>query len=150
MRVRLRVCLRRGWAVMVDLKDFFGFAIDEGLDVGTHKFDGKGELKGHRFHLRVDSRGKGVLMIDASKLLFLNGTAIDYIRSYLEGWSEKEAARYIRRRYKGVDYETAQRHFRSVKAMLDFSIGWVLPVTSFANPWASLTRLSAADLTLLA
>jgi len=104
---------------MVDLKDFFGFAIDEGLDVGTHKFDGKGELKGHRFHLRVDSRGKGVLMIDASKLLFLNGTAIDYIRSYLEGWSEKEAARYIRRRYKGVDYETAQRHFRSVKAMLD-------------------------------
>ncbi len=104
---------------MVDLRDFFGLAIDEGLETGTHKYDGKGYLKGHRFHLRVDSKGKGVLLIDASKLLFLNGTALDYIRSYLEGWSDKEAARYIRRRYKGVDLETARRHYLAIKAALN-------------------------------
>lgn len=113
--LRLRVC---GWWQMIDLKDFLGLSVDRPLGVGAHKFDGKGDLKGHRFHLRVDGEGKGVLLIDASKLLFLNGTALDYIRAALENWSEAEAARYIRRRYKGVDFETAKAHFVAIRAAL--------------------------------
>jgi len=105
--------------MMVDIKDFLGLAVDEGLQTGAHKYDGKGDLKGHRFHLRVDAQGKGVLLIDASKIVFLNGTALDYVRAYLEDWSDKEAVRYIRRRYKAVDRETALRHYLNVKTALN-------------------------------
>lgn len=117
MRMRLCMCLC-GRGPMIDLRDFFGLAEDRGLEQGAHKYDGNGELKGHRFHLRVDAGEKGVLLIDASKLLFLNGTALDYVRACLEGWSDKEAARYIRRRYNGVDLETATKHYLAVKVAL--------------------------------
>ena len=66
-------------------KDSLGLAIDEGLETGTYKYDGQGELKGHRFHLRVDSHGKGVLLIDASRLVFLNGTALDAFPKFTFG-----------------------------------------------------------------
>jgi hypothetical protein len=47
----------------------------KGLRAGVHRYDGKGDLKGHRFHLRIDSESKGALLIDASSIIFLNGTA---------------------------------------------------------------------------
>ncbi|MBE0518616.1 MAG: hypothetical protein IH630_05255, partial [Thermoplasmata archaeon] len=56
-----------------------------GLKPGTYKYDGTGDLAHHRFHIRVDNQTKGVLMVDASKLIFLNGTALDYVRCILEG-----------------------------------------------------------------
>jgi radical SAM protein with 4Fe4S-binding SPASM domain len=103
---------------MIDLKDFLGLAPDESLEKGTYKYDGKGDYKGHRFHLRVDGNGKGVLIIDASKLVFLNGTALDYVRACLEDWSATEAARYIRRMYKGVDLESAKHHYLVIRSIL--------------------------------
>ncbi len=90
----------------------------EGLKPGTYKFDGKGELAHHRFHLRVDDKRKGVLIVDAAKLVFLNGTALDYVRCALEGRSEREAVRYVRLRYKNVAKATASEHYAMTKRQL--------------------------------
>ncbi len=90
----------------------------KGLSPGIHKYDGKGDLKLHRFHLRVDSESKGALLVDASSIIFLNGTALDYVRCALEGRSEKATAKYMRRRYRGLDSAKAMEHFRSIKAQL--------------------------------
>ena len=87
-----------------------------GLKQGAYRYDGKGDLKGHRFHLRVDSESKGVLMIDASKLVFLNGSALDYVRCYLEGWSDRDAAKYMRTRYRGLKKAQLNEHYERVKS----------------------------------
>jgi radical SAM protein with 4Fe4S-binding SPASM domain len=87
-----------------------------GLKQGTYRYDGKGDLKGHRFHLRVDSESKGVLMIDASKLIFLNGSALDYVRCYLEGWSSRDTAKYMRTRYRRLEKATLEEHYERVKS----------------------------------
>jgi len=91
---------------------------NEALKPGTYRYDGQKELSGHRFHLRVDSKKKGVLLIDASKLVFLNGTAIDYVRCFLEGKSEVQTTRYMRNRYKNLKRATAEEHYDRVRAQL--------------------------------
>ncbi len=90
----------------------------KGLPQGVHKYDGKGDLKLHRFHLRVDSESKGALLVDASSIVFLNGTALDYVRCALEERSEKAAAKYMRRRYRGLDKAKAMDDFRRIRAQL--------------------------------
>ncbi|NIP36442.1 MAG: hypothetical protein GWN18_15920, partial [Thermoplasmata archaeon] len=67
----------------------FDLFAEGGLEPGTYKYDGVDDLAGHRFHLRVDSERKGVLMVDASRLLFLNGTALDLARCVLEDMDER-------------------------------------------------------------
>jgi radical SAM protein with 4Fe4S-binding SPASM domain len=88
---------------------------------GVYKYDGKGDLKNHRFHLRIDSERKGVLLVDAANLVFLNGTAVDYVHLVLEDRNEERAAKYMMRRYRNLDHDTAIRHFRETKTqLLDF------------------------------
>lgn len=89
-----------------------------GLSPGTYKYDGKGELAHHRFHLRVDSQMKGVLLIDASKLVFLNGTAIDLVRCALEERSPRDAIRYMMRRYKKVKKDTISADYSRIRSQL--------------------------------
>jgi len=117
--MRLRVCMRlcRGWQVM-PFKGLFKAKEAPGLKPGTYRYDGSGELAHHRFHLRVDSESKGVLLVDASKIVFLNGTAVDYVRCVLEGRSPDDAARYMRDRYKRLDRFTAMSHYERVRTQL--------------------------------
>ena len=91
---------------------------DRGLKKGLYTYDGKGEFKSHRFHLRVDSDQKGVLIIDAAKLIFLNGTALDFVRCILDGRGQTAAVKYIRRRYKNVDKEKAASDYAAVLKQL--------------------------------
>ena len=56
-------------------------------------------------------RQKGVLIIDASQLIELNGTALDYVRCVLEGRSEESMYRYMGHRYKNLDRATAAEHY---------------------------------------
>ena len=89
-----------------------------GLKPGTYKYDGEGDLAQHRFHIRVDSDMKGVLLVDASKLIFLNGTAIDYVRCILEGKDADRAYAYMKRRYKGLKRADALKDYESVRERL--------------------------------
>jgi len=103
---------------MTPFKDFFARPEKIGLASGTYRYDGKDDLKGHRFHLRVDAKGKGVLLVDASKIVFLNGTALDYVRCYLEGKNESEAAAYMRIRYKHLGKQTAKADYGRIREQL--------------------------------
>ncbi|MGD9963668.1 MAG: hypothetical protein AB7S97_07220, partial [Thermoplasmata archaeon] len=89
-----------------------------GLKPGTYKYDGAGALARHRFHVRVDSASKGVLMVDGSKIVFLNGTALDYVRCILEGKDADAAYAYMRRRYKGLKRAAAREDYASINDRL--------------------------------
>jgi radical SAM protein with 4Fe4S-binding SPASM domain len=103
---------------MIDLERIWPGARYIGLKSGTHRYDGKGDLAGHRFHLRVDPRSKGVLMVDASKLIFLNGTALDYTRCYLEGRTDSQTLRYMKHRYRRLDKSAVEAHYHRVKSQI--------------------------------
>ncbi len=110
--LRVRLCLRRRGEMMK-----IGRRL-KGLSPGTHRYDGRGDLAHHRFHLRVDNQRKGVLLIDASKMIFLNGTAIDYVRALLEGWDESEIVAYMRSRYRRLETQIALDHYGRVKEQI--------------------------------
>jgi radical SAM protein with 4Fe4S-binding SPASM domain len=103
---------------MMSFLDKFDMFTDKGLEPGTYSYDGVDDLAGHRFHLRVDSERKGVLIVDASRLLFLNGTALDLARCALEGMDERTASSYMKRRYRHLKREKAREDFRKVMAQL--------------------------------
>lgn len=109
---------------MMKLREIVLGPDDIGLKPGAYKFDGKGDFAGHRFHLRADSKNKGVLLIDASKLIFLNGTGLDYVRNLLEGRSPGYTYRYMKYRYRKVDREATKKHYEQTRAQLiDFLRG---------------------------
>lgn len=91
----------------------------KGLPQGVWKYDGKGALEHHRFHLRVDSHQKGVLIIDAAHLVELNGTALDYVSCLLEGRSEDSMYGYMSHRYKNLDRATAVAHYALIEKQLE-------------------------------
>ncbi len=81
-------------------------------------FLGEGELGMHRFHLRSDPGGEGVLLIDASKIIRLNGTALDFTRFMLEGKSDEMVVKGIRKKYKKVKKEDVLKDYKSFKKNL--------------------------------
>lgn len=89
-----------------------------GLVPGVHRYDGQNELKGHRFHLRVDTQEKGVLLIDASKIIFLNGTALDLVRCLLEGMTDLEMIDYMNRRYRKAEKRVLIKHYNDIREQL--------------------------------
>ena len=85
---------------------------------GIHKLDGEGEFKGHRFHLRVDDKGEGVLIIDASKMIYLNGTAMEYARYSLEDRSPDEVFREFKKRYRKVNEDKIKNDYKTIRNKL--------------------------------
>ncbi len=82
------------------------------------KFDGRDEFAGHRFHLRIDSEHKGVLIIDASRLIFLNGTAVDYVAHILAGDDALKTYKALSRRYKRLKRQDAMVDYGLVRNQL--------------------------------
>jgi len=85
---------------------------------GVHKLDGAGDFKGHRFHLRVDEKGEGVLIIDASKMIYLNGTAMEFARFSIAGTSPDEVFSEFKKRYRKVDEEKIKNDYASIRDKL--------------------------------
>ncbi len=75
---------------------------------------GKGDLEGHRFHLRKEKEG-GVLVIDASRLLFLNETGYYYTVAALRGDSEEEVIELIQKKYRRTKVEEIRAHYKELK-----------------------------------
>jgi len=67
-----------------------------------------------RLHLRVEKDGRGVLLINAAKVLHLNQTATELAKFILEQSSAEEAAREISRRYH-VSKETAAADYEQLR-----------------------------------
>ena len=98
---------------------------------GLHAYERRDGAGGRvRIHLRVEPDGRGLLVINASRVLHLNQTAAELARLVLEGVSEDAAAREIGRRYR-VDARTARTDFRQMQDQLDMLIradGSVCPI----------------------
>ena len=54
----------------------------------------------NRLHLRVESDGTGVLLVNATIVLHLNQTAAEHVALWIQGKGEEEAARIMAARYK--------------------------------------------------
>ena len=63
--------------------------------VGIHHF----RSGDHRVHLRVGGDGRGILTVDASRIVHLNPVAADMAYMLLSKWIEEETLKALRRRY---------------------------------------------------
>jgi radical SAM protein with 4Fe4S-binding SPASM domain len=78
----------------------------------------------------VEPDGRGLLVINAARMLHLNQTATEYARLILEEVPEARAVRMVRRRYR-VDGATAQTDYRRLREQIETLItsnGSVCPI----------------------
>ncbi len=68
----------------------------------------------YRLHLRVEEDGRGILIINAAKVLHLNQTAAEYARFVLAEAAPETVAREMARRYQ-VDRHTAQADYERLR-----------------------------------
>jgi radical SAM protein with 4Fe4S-binding SPASM domain len=67
---------------------------------GRYTYRGKGEFTGMSLQLRIEPDGRGVMVINANTVLHLNETASAYTYYFMQGMSESEVLKKIRRRYR--------------------------------------------------
>lgn len=108
MRLRLR---RRGEVEMIDKVNPAGENISS---PGLHHFRSKDGC--HRFHLRVEEDGSGILTVDASKILHLNRVACDSALMILSEIPERKIIKVIRSRY-SVGRKQAARDLADFKTV---------------------------------
>jgi radical SAM protein with 4Fe4S-binding SPASM domain len=101
------------------------------LPPGLHAYERRDEAGGRvRLHLRLEPDGRGLLVINAARMLHLNQTAAEYARLILEDVPEAQAVQTIRRRYH-VDAATAQADYRRLRQQIQTLItsdGAVCPI----------------------
>ncbi len=76
------------------------------VKTGLYHYRATGKWQGLRLHLRIEENGSGVLIINASRVLFLNRTAAEHIYHFVTGKTEEDAAREIQRNFR-IEYENA-------------------------------------------
>lgn len=80
------------------IKRFFTWA--KPLKQGVFHYRSGGMLEGHRVHLRIESNGSGLLIIDADKILYLNQTAAEILKALLDGMDEEAVVKNMMARYR--------------------------------------------------
>lgn len=89
------------------------------LPAGLHAYERRDGAGGRvRLHLRIEPNGRGLLVINAARILHLNQTGAEFAHLILEGTPEEEALRTIRRRYR-VDKGTAQADYRRLRMQIE-------------------------------
>lgn len=89
------------------------------LPRGLYAYERESEAGGRvRLHLRIEPDGRGLLVINAARMLHLNQTAAEYARLILENVSEEQAIRTMRRRYR-VDASTALADYRRLRQQIE-------------------------------
>ncbi len=102
--------------------------------------------KGHRIQLRIDPYGIGSLIVDASRVAYLNHTAAIMIKAFLLGGDWKQAARELKNYYRGMKKSEVRRHFTEITEKIRMFIdGYGDPVTDlgFKYQLPDVTVMSA-------
>ena len=89
------------------------FIVPSKIRSGLYYHKGVGEFQGLRLHLRVENDGSGILIINASRMLFLNRTATEHIHLFLHGKNEEEVIKEIQKKFK-VDREMVLKDYRDI------------------------------------
>jgi radical SAM protein with 4Fe4S-binding SPASM domain len=79
-----------------------------------HRRGREGRFRGYRLHLRINEDGSGLLVINASRVIHLNQTAVDYTKCMMEGMEEGEIAQAICSRYR-VTKQNALKDYRVLR-----------------------------------
>ncbi len=95
---------------MSRLRKFFGsLKIPE----GRYTYRGKDEFAGLALQLRVEEGGRGVMVINANTVLFLNESATAYAYFFMLGMHTEDVLKQIRSIYR-VDSDTARKDFEKL------------------------------------
>jgi radical SAM protein with 4Fe4S-binding SPASM domain len=98
---------------MAWLKDLFTRA--RPLGPGLYHYRGQQGERFFRMHLRIEPDGRGVLVINASKILHLNQTAAELAKHIIEGDEAGTAAEQMGKRYRGVKPAQLEHDFNHLK-----------------------------------
>ena len=111
------------------------------------------EFQGKKLHLSIDAKGMGTLMIDASRILFLNKEATDYMKFQIEKQDENYVIKSMLKKYH-MSEKTAREDFKTLKETI-ISItdtADVCPITYLkvetTKPFSKITKPMRVDLAL--
>lgn len=90
----------------------------EPIKPGLYHYQSGNQYGARRFHLRVEEDGRGLLLVDASKVLHLNQTAMEYAKLILEGASEEMALKRMASRYR-VDPLVVKSDYESMREKIE-------------------------------
>ncbi len=91
------------------------FTKKEPLSAGIYNYNTPPESEEqYRLHLRIEQDGSGLLVINASTVLHLNQTAVEYAYYLINGIEPEQVAKIISDRYK-VDTAVALKDFEDLK-----------------------------------
>ena len=85
----------------------------KGVPIGRYTYRGTGEFSGMALQLRIESAGRGVMVINANTVLHLNETASAYAYYFMQGLCENEVLKKIHALYK-VDKEKAKPDYEKL------------------------------------
>lgn len=88
------------------IKRLFSWA--KPLKKGVYHYRNGGMLEGHRVHLRIESNGSGLLIVDADKILYCNQTAAEMLKGLLDGKSDEEVVTNMTERYRSARETVAE------------------------------------------
>ncbi len=83
-----------------------------------HQRSGVSAGEHYRLHLRVEENGEGILVINASRVLHVNQTAVEYIKLLIEGYDSNSIVKEIRKRYR-VTEKQARQDFVHIRDTID-------------------------------
>jgi organic radical activating enzyme len=89
------------------------------IEPGVYQYQAPQEdPRNFRVHLRVESNGEGVMIVNASTVLHLNQTAAEHAYYLVQSTPEQDAADMIASRYR-VSYEQALQDYSDFKESID-------------------------------
>ena len=89
------------------------------------------EDRGIHMHLRIDPDGRGVLVVNASHVIYLNRSAAFYVECMMKGLSSDQVVKLAKRRFKKVNPETIRRDYEDVvNKVYSFVLSQVCPLSS--------------------
>jgi len=98
---------------MAGLKDLF--VKEKPLRAGLFQHRGQEGDRSFRLHLRIEPDARGVLVINASRILHLNQTAAEMAKHIIEGDEADQAVKQLLKRYRGVKVEQLKQDYDSLK-----------------------------------
>jgi radical SAM protein with 4Fe4S-binding SPASM domain len=98
---------------MAWLNDFF--KQEKPLKVGLFQYRGQEGDTNFRLHLRIEPDGRGVLVINASRILHLNQTAAEMAKHIIGGDQTASVVKQLLKRYRGVKPDQLEQDYNSLK-----------------------------------
>lgn len=91
------------------------FAPKRPLAPGLYQYRGSIGERNYRLHLRIEKDGRGLLAINASKILHLNQTAAEMAKHLVEGDDDETVIQSLAARYRGASRERLRADYSTLK-----------------------------------